>query len=78
MTRRITFEDVKNLENDINKIITPYSIIAGHRYDYIGIDLYKNNKMERVLKTELKSRTAYLYLESFLEGLTFIERHTTK
>ena len=78
MTHRITFKDVKDIEEEINKMILPYAIVAGHRYNYIGIDLYKNNKMERVLKTELKSRTAYLYLEAFLEGLSFAEQLTKK
>jgi len=78
MTHRITFKDVKDMEEEINKIILPYSIIAGHRYDYIGIDLYKNEKMERVIRTTLKTKEAYVYLEAFLVGLSFAEQLTKK
>lgn len=71
--------DVKELEGIINKNLRDgYKIIVGHRYDYLGIDLYNNDEMVKTLITGLSRKEAYQWLDGFLTGFSFKEDYYKK
>ncbi len=70
--QKITQNDIKITTEQINEQIKPFKIDVNKRYGYNGIDLYNcNNELIKTLKTGLKRKDAYLYLQAFLIGLEF-------
>ena len=74
---RITKANIQNYEDGLNENLTEIEKLLGidlklsvktqGRYGYTGLDLYKNGKMLRDLRTGLTKREAYNILYSLCD-----------
>ncbi|MBW2986869.1 hypothetical protein KY333_05865, partial [Candidatus Woesearchaeota archaeon] len=56
---------------------TGYSVRVGQRYGYKALDLYRNGKMQRTLRTGLTTGEAQEYLFAMMKGME-LSRHKKK